>query len=137
MANASKSSSQLKVLYCEGDPETLAAQAVSIQKAGYRAETAVGRKGAEEALRKASFDLLILGSTLARNDRHHLPYVAKKANAETRVLVMHTDGERHPYVDGNIDTGRHIEELLAKVPGLWSKAEASPAGRSRAAAAGK
>jgi len=137
MANAAKASSQLKVLYGEGDPETLAAQSVSIQKAGHRLETAVGRKGVEEALRKGTFDLLILGGTLSRNDRHHLPYAAKKASGEIRVLVLHTDGERHPYVDGNVDTGRSIEELLAKVPSLWSAAQAAPGGRSRAATAGK
>jgi len=137
MVNTAKSSPKLKVLYGESDPETLAAQAVSIQKAGHQLETAVGRKGMEEALRKGSFDLVILGPTLTKNDRHHLPYMVKKTNSGTRVLVMHTDGERHPYVDGNIDTGRSIEELLAKVATLWPNAGAAPGALTRAASAGK
>jgi len=134
MANAGKSS-KLKVLYGEGNAEVLATQAVSIQKAGHQVETAVGRKAVEEALHKQSFDLVVLGASLTKNDRHHLPYMAKKANRETRVLVMHTDGERHPAVDGNIDTGRSIEELVAKIAAMWPATQTSQL--SKGAAAGK
>jgi len=133
MAHATQSSAKLHVLYSEGNPEVLASQAVSIQKAGHRVETAVGRKAAEEAIRKGNFDLVVLGPTLSKNDRHHLPYMVKKASKTTRVLVMHTDGERHPYVDGNIDTGRSIDDLLTKISAMWSGAPAL----SKAAAAGK
>lgn len=122
MANAGKSS-KLKVLYGEGNAEVLASQAVSIQKAGHQVETAVGRKAVEEAVRKGSFDLVVLGPSLTRNDRHHLPYVVKKASKGIRVLVMHTDGERHPYVDGNIDTGRSIDDLVAKIAAMWPTSE--------------
>ena len=135
MANAGNSS-KLKVLYGEGNAEVLASQAVSIQKAGHQVETAVGRKAVEEAVRKGSFDLVVLGPSLTKNDRHHLPYIVKKVSTRTRVLVMHTDGERHPYVDGNIDTGRSIEELIAKIAAIWSKSEA-PQALSKGAAAGK
>lgn len=134
MSNSAKSA-KLKVLYCEGDPEVLAAQAVSIQKAGHQSEAVVGRKGAEEALRKASYDLIILGGTLSRNDRHHIPYMSKKAQPNVKVVVLHTDGERHPYVDGNIDTGRNIEELLGKAQALFPAAAAET--RSKAASAGR
>ena len=115
MANPSKSSFKLKVLYGESDEEVLASQAVSIQKAGHEVATAVGRKGVEESMRRQSFDLVILGPTLTRNDRHHLPYMVKKAHPGTRVLVMHADGGRHPQVDANIDTGRSIDDLLEKI----------------------
>jgi len=135
MANAGKSS-KLKVLYGEGNAEVLASQAVSIQKAGHTVETAVGRKAVEEAVRKGGFDLVVLGPTLTKNDRHHLPYMVKKTSAGTRVLVMHTDGERHPYVDGNIDTGRSIEELVAKIATIWPQGETSQV-LSKAAATGK
>ena len=134
MANPDKSS-KLKVLYGEGDAEVLATQAVSIQKAGHQVETAVGRKAVEEALRKQSFDLVVLGPSLTKNDRHHLPYMVKKASRETRVLVMHTDGEHHPAVDGNIDTGRSIEELVAKIAAMWPSTQTSQL--SKGAAAGK
>jgi len=136
MENAGKSC-KLKVLYAEGDPEILAAQAVTIKKAGHQVETAVGRKAAEEGFRKGSFDLVVLGPTLTRNDRHHLPYIIKKANTGARVLVMHTDGERHPYVDGNIDTGRSIEDLVAKIAAMWSDAPASQPVRAKSATAAK
>ena len=94
MSNAGK----LKILYGEGETEVLAATAVSFENAGFSVEKAVGRKGVEEALKKGAFDLVVLGPTLTRNDRHHLPYTVKKAHAETSVLVMHSDGSRHPYV---------------------------------------
>jgi DNA-binding NtrC family response regulator len=121
MANPSKSAFKLKILYGELNPEVLAAQADSIQKAGHQVEQAVGRKGVEEALRQGSFDLVILGPTLTKNDRHHLPYMIKKGHAGTRVLVMHSDGERHPQVDANIETGRSIEVLLETIAAMHGK----------------
>jgi DNA-binding NtrC family response regulator len=114
----SKSSSKLKILYAEGDADVLAAQAVSIQKAGHEVTQAEGRKAVEDALRRQSFDLVILGPTITKNDRHHLPYMVKKAQSGTRVLVMHTDGERHPYVDANLDTGSRFEALLERIAAL-------------------
>ena len=116
-----KSSFKLKILYGEGNAEVLASQAASIQKAGHQVETAVGRKGVEEALRRESFDLVVLGPTLTKNDRHHLPYMVKKEHAGTRVLVMHSDGERHPQVDASIETGRTIDDLLATIASMLAK----------------
>jgi hypothetical protein len=135
MAKGEKSSFQLKILYGEGDAEVLASQAVSIQKAGHQVETAVGRKGIDEAVRRGAFDLVILGPTLTKNDRHHLPYVIKKTQAATRVLVMHTDGERHPAVDANIDTGRSMADVVAKIAALMGN-EKNSSVMTRGAAAG-
>ena len=132
MADAIKSSSQLRVLYCEGDEEVLTAQAPALQAAGHKVETAHGRKATEQALRQGSYDLVVLGATLSKNDRHHLPYMVKKSNVNTRVLVMHTDGERHPAVDANLDTGRSIQDAVAKITAVWPQAQAS-----KAVAAGK
>ena len=102
----------------------------SLAKAGYSVQKAVGRKGVQEALKAGSFDLVLLGPTLTRDDRHHLPYMVKKANKATRVLVMHTDGSRHPYVDANIDTGEDMEHLLAKIRTLEKpKAAGAAAGK--------
>jgi DNA-binding NtrC family response regulator len=131
MANPTNSS-QLKVLYCEGDAEVLASQATSLQGAGHKVETALGRKAAEQAIRQTAYDLVVLGPTLTKNDRHHLPYMVKKANQGTRVLVMHTDGERHPVVDANLDTGRTIQDVAAKIAAMWPKSELA-----RGAAGGK
>jgi DNA-binding NtrC family response regulator len=114
MAKAAK----LKILYGEGDSEVLAAQAVLMEKAGHTVQTAEGRKQVQAALDKGGFDLVVLGATLSRNDRHHLPYMVKKASAETSVLVMHADGSRHPYVDACTDTGSSMETVLARIEGM-------------------
>lgn len=135
MANAAKPSSRLKILYGEGNSEVLASQAATMQKAGHEVTPVAGRKPVEEALRQGSFDLVVLGGTLSRNDRHHLPYMVKKVNTGIKVAVMHTDGERHPCVDGNIDTGRSVADLLAKIAAMWSN-QAVPAA-AKGAAAGK
>jgi DNA-binding NtrC family response regulator len=79
---------------------------------------ALGRKAVVEALQKGTFDLVVLGPSLTRNDRHHLPYMVKKAQAEAAVLVMHADGSRHPYVDACTDTGASVENVLARIEGM-------------------
>ena len=114
MAKAAK----LKILYGEGDAEAQAPAAAAFEKAGHTVHKALGRKEVEAAITKGGFDLVVLGPTLTRNDRHHLPYAAKKAQAEVSVLVMHADGSRHPYVDGCTDTGASIENVLARIEGM-------------------
>jgi len=109
---------KLKVLYGEGEEDVLKQQAAAMEKAGHSVQQAVGRKAVQEALNKSSFDLVVLGATLSRNDRHHLPYMVKKANAETSVLVMHADGTRHPYVDACTDTGASMESVLTRIEGM-------------------
>lgn len=110
--------SKLTILYGEGDEDILKAQASALEKAGYSVHQGLGRKGVNEALNKAKFDLVVLGATLTRNDRHHLPYMAKKANAETQILVLHADGSRHPYVDGCVDTGTSMENIVGKIESM-------------------
>jgi DNA-binding NtrC family response regulator len=112
------SKAKLTILYCAGAEDVLANQATAIEKAGHTVQKALGRKGIDEALKKSKFDLVVLGASLTRNDRHHLPYMAKKANAETRILVLHADGTRHPYVDGCTDTGASLENVLAKIASM-------------------
>jgi DNA-binding NtrC family response regulator len=111
----SKVGTKLKVLYGEGDTEVLAVQAAAVERAGHSVEQALGRKAVLEALKKGQFDLVVLGQTLTRNDRHHLVYMVKKTATATRVLVLHADGSRHPYVDGCTDTGASLETVLAKI----------------------
>jgi DNA-binding NtrC family response regulator len=125
---------KLRILYSEGDAEVLAAQAAAMEKAGHIVQPVEGRKAATEALAKNSFDLVVLGGTLTRNDRHHLPYMVKKASSETSVLVMHADGSRHPYVDACTDTGASLESVLnriesMKIAGMVPKAAGAAAGR--------
>lgn len=109
---------RLKILYGEGDGEAQAAMAAALEKAGHTVEKVVGRKAVEAAIGKTRFDLVVLGPTLSRNDRHHLPYTVKKAQADLSVLVMHADGSRHPYVDACTDTGASAENVLARIEGM-------------------
>jgi DNA-binding NtrC family response regulator len=130
MAKAGK----LKILYGEGDADVQAVTAGEFEKAGHAVEKVIGRKAAEAALGKGRYDLLVLGPTLSRNDRHHLPYAAKKLQAEVSVLVMHADGSRHPYVDACTDTGASVENVLAriesmKIAGMMPMAAGAAAGR--------
>ncbi len=125
---------KLRILYSEGDDEVLKAQASAMEKAGHIVQQASGRKAVQEALTKTAFDLVVLGPTLTRNDRHHLPYMVKKASAGTSVLVMHADGSRHPYVDACTDTGASLEAVLnriegMKIAGTMPAAAAAAAGR--------
>jgi DNA-binding NtrC family response regulator len=133
MTSQTAAISKSKLLYSEGDTEVLAAQTAVLQKSGYQVETASDRKSVLAALRQATFDLVILGPTLSKNDRHHLAYMVKKANQKTRVLVLHTDGERHPAVDANLDTGCSMDAILLKLSNLL----AVKSTLSKAAAAGK
>ena len=132
--------SKMKVLYGELDEEVLTSQAAELQKAGYNVQTAIGRKGVQDALKNDGIELVILGATLTRDDRHHLPYMVKKAQKATKVLVLHTDGSRHPYVDANIDTGEDMQHLLAKIntmhqqPGQPAKTVAAKAMAAKAGA---
>lgn len=108
----------LRILYGEGEEEAQAAPAAAFEKAGHSVQKALGRKAAVEALQKGAFDLVVLGPSLTRNDRHHLPYMAKKVQPAAAVLVMHADGSRHPYVDACTDTGASVENVLARIEGM-------------------
>lgn len=130
-----KSSLKLKILYGEGEADVLASQSVQIQKAGHQVTSAEGRKAIEQALKTDAFDLVILGPTLTRNDRHHLPYMVKKEHEGTRVLVMHSDGGRHPYVDRATDTGRSLESILETIATMMSQEKMSEEKSSGAPAA--
>jgi len=114
MAKAAK----LRILYGEGDAEAQAVTAAALEKVGHTVEKAVGRRAVEAAIGTGRFDLVVLGPTLSRNDRHHLPYMVKKAQAEASVLVLHADGSRHPYVDACTDTGASVENVVARIEGL-------------------
>jgi DNA-binding NtrC family response regulator len=128
---------KLRILYGEGDEEVLAQQAAAMEKAGHGVHPAMGRKAVEEALKKSTFDLLVLGASLTRNDRHHLPYMAKKANAEISVLVLHADGTRHPYVDACVDTGASLENILNRIESMKIAGMMPAVAKSAAAGAGR
>ena len=129
MANASKSSSKLRILYAEGNLEVLAKQSVTLEKAGYDITQAEGRQQVQDTLKRERFDLVILGPTLTKNDRHHLAYMVKKAQPETRLLVTHTDGEGHPAVDATLETGRSMNALLEKIASIHPQAAGAASGR--------
>ncbi len=110
----------IKILYGESDEEVLATHAAAMKKAGHHLTTAVGRQGVLEALRRDAFDLVILGSTLTKDDRHHLPYKVKKLHEGTKVLVMHASS-RHHEVDATIDAGTSMQLVLEKIARVMSQ----------------
>ena len=118
-ATASKpaTKSTIKILYGETDEKVLASQAAEMKKAGHHVTTALHRKGVQEELRRDAFDLVILGSTLSKDDRHHLPYMVKKAHEGTKVLVMHA-GTHHHEVDAAVDSGMSMFLVLEKIAAL-------------------
>ena len=118
-ATASKpaTKSTIKILYGESDEKVLACHAAEMKKAGHHVTTALYRKGVQEELRRDAFDLVILGSTLSKDDRHHLPYMVKKAHEGTKVLVMHA-GTHHHEVDAAVDSGMSMFLVLEKIAAL-------------------
>jgi DNA-binding NtrC family response regulator len=111
----------IKILYGESDEDTLSAQAAEIAKAGHHVTTALDRQGVQEALRRDAFDLVILGATLSKEDRHHLPYMVKKAHEGTKVLVMHA-GSHHHAVDAAIDSNLSMHRILERIATLLQPA---------------
>lgn len=108
---------QGNLLYCENDKEVLANQSKLFEQAGYVVERLQGRAAAEQALRKGAYDVVVLGHTLTKDDRHHLPYMAKKAGENTQVLVLHASG-KHPAVDLAIDSRDGEKAVLAALRSL-------------------
>ena len=112
-----------KILYAESDEATLSARAAEIAKAGLQVTTTLNRQGVLEALRRETllhktFDLVILGATLSKDDRHHLPYMVKKSHAGTKVLVMHA-GTHHHEVDAAVDPTLSMPRILEKIAALF------------------
>jgi DNA-binding NtrC family response regulator len=113
-----------KLLCVEADEKVLKQQVALFTKAGHEVSSALGRKSAEQTMRSIEYDIVVLGHTLSKDDRHHLPYMAKKANQDCAVLVLHNSGHHHA-VDLAMDSrdGDHkvlaaVEELLATQPVL-------------------
>ena len=105
------------VLYCEADQSLQAAQSKVFEQAGYKVEHARGRATTEQSLRKSTFDIVILGHTLSKDDRHHLAYMAKKLGPAIQVLVLHASG-KHPAVDLAIDSRQGDKAVLAALASL-------------------
>jgi DNA-binding NtrC family response regulator len=86
-------------------------------KVGHHVTTAVGRRAVQDALKGDAFDLVILGPTVSKEDRHHLPYMVKKAHQSTKVLVMHA-GTHHHEVDASVDPNISMNRILEKIAGM-------------------
>ncbi len=112
-----RTAQKAKIFYGEADPKVASAQTPMFERAGYAVEVAIGRKAIEETLARGGFEVVVLGHTLNKDDRHHLPYLAKKANEETRVLVLHASG-KHPKVDIALDSRRGEAVVLQAVADL-------------------
>ena len=113
----------IKILYSESDEATLSAQAAEMTKGGHQVTTALSRQAVQQAIGKGPYDLVILGATLSKDDRHHLPYMVKKASAGTKVLVMHA-GTHHHEVDAVVDSNISMNRILEKIAALLEPAAA-------------
>ena len=102
------------ILYCEADANVLSTQTKLFNKAGYAVVPIEGRAAMETAVKAGGFDIAILGHTLTRDDRHHLPYMVKKNNPAARVVVLHASA-RHPAVDITLDSRRGERALLEAI----------------------
>jgi DNA-binding NtrC family response regulator len=122
-ATASKAAakSTIKILYGECDDTFQASHADAMKKAGHQVTAASSRKAVQDELKRDAFDLVILGSSMSKDDRHHLPYMVKKAHAGTKVLVMHA-GTHHHEVDATIDSGVSMILLLERIAALMAPA---------------
>ncbi|MFZ3341132.1 MAG: hypothetical protein WA213_09645 [Terriglobales bacterium] len=114
---ATSAKATIKILYGESDEKVLAGRAAEMQKAGHQVTAALHRKGVLEELRGSTYDLVVLGATLSKDDRHHLPYMVKKAAQGTKVLVMHA-GTHHHEVDGSVDSEIGMIFLLEKIAAM-------------------
>ncbi len=114
----------IKILYGEGDEQVQSTQAAEMKKAGHQVTCALGRAGVQDALKRDAFDLVILGSTLSKDDRHHLPYMVKKAHEGTKVLVMHA-ASRHHEVDASIAANTSMQFVLEKIARLMTEENVS------------
>jgi DNA-binding NtrC family response regulator len=100
------------ILYCENDAKVLSSLASTLERAGFRVEAVQGRAAAEQAIRANKHDIVVLGHTLTKDDRHHLPYMAKRASEETQVLVLHASGKHHA-VDHAMDSRDGEQSIIA------------------------
>jgi DNA-binding NtrC family response regulator len=87
---------------------------------GYTVENALGRAAAEQALLKGTYDIVVLGHTLTKDDRHHLAYKAKKSSSDIQVLVLHASG-KHPAVDIAIDSRYGEKAVIAALESLMQQ----------------
>src|SRR6202521_1912219 len=113
--------STIKILYGESDEHILSAQAAEIPKAGHHITPPLNRHGVQEALSRDAFALVILGATLSKEDRHHLPYMVKKPHEGTKVLVMHA-GSHHHAVDAAIDSNLSMHRILERIASMLQPA---------------
>jgi DNA-binding NtrC family response regulator len=117
---ATTSQHTIKILYGECDEQVQSTQTEEMKRAGHHVTTALGRQAVQDALKRDAFDLVILGSTLTKDDRHHLPYMVKKAHEGTRVLVMHA-ASRHHEVDAAVDANTSMQFVLEKIARLMAE----------------
>lgn len=109
-----------RILNCESDQNVLAEQSKLLERNGYTVENALGRAAAEKALLSGTYDAVVLGHTLHKDDRHHLAYKAKRSNSDTQVLVLHASG-KHPAVDLAIDSRRGEKAVIAALESLMEQ----------------
>ncbi len=115
-----RATAQGNVLYGESDAAVLETESRVIEQAGYSVSRALGRAAIEQALKSGHYDVVVLGHTLSKDDRHHLPYMAKKSGRDTQVLVLHASG-KHPAVDIAMDSREGHQAVLKAMASLMER----------------
>jgi len=111
---------QGNILYGENDAAVLASESKLFEQAGYTVAKQVGRAAIDQALKTGHYDVVVLGHTLSKDDRHHLPYMAKKVIRDTQVLVLHASG-KHPAVDIAMDSREGTDQVLKALASLMQR----------------
>jgi DNA-binding NtrC family response regulator len=111
MAKPAVKQAKGKLLYGEANQKVVAEQVAHFERAGYQVETAIGRAAIVEALRHGNYCALVLGHTLTKDDRHHIPYMSRKADAELPIMVLHASGKHHE-VDVAIDSRYGFDAVI-------------------------
>ena len=109
-----------RILNCESDTNVLGEQSQLFERSGYTVENALGRAAAEQALLSGTYDIVVLGHTLHKDDRHHLAYKAKRSSSDTQVLVLHASG-KHPAVDIALDSRYGEKAVIAALESLMEQ----------------
>jgi DNA-binding NtrC family response regulator len=115
-----------KLLYVEENAELLTSRSALLTGHDYEVVTADTLTKALRLFRSFSFDLLVIGHSVAERDRTALAAISKRINPKAVVLAMVGEKEKRPLADGWMTSHRETD-ILDAVASLLSKTERASA----------
>jgi len=111
---------QTAVLIVEHHAALLASQVLLFETQGHEVHSAGTRESAERFLSSHCLDAVVLGNSLAREDREVLVAKVRLIRPDARILVLHASGAKLPVVphasidsrEGPVSVLQALEELL-------------------------